>query len=150
MRKEHKKPRVTIDTNLVISGTISPQSIPSQLLTAFTQGEFYWVLTEDTFTEIHEVLTRDSIIKKYHIDEDYALAFLENLTVAADFVKALPLNSLPVHSRDAKDDILLACAVTGHCNFLITGDEDLLVLNGRPELGRLKIIKAAEFLRRIK
>src|SRR5687768_738107 len=105
MRKELEKPRVTIDTNLVISGTISPQSIPSQLLTAFTQGEFHWVLTEDAFAEIHEVLTRDSLIKEYHLDGDHTQAFLKNLAVAADFAKAIPLNSLPLHSRDAKDDI---------------------------------------------
>jgi predicted nucleic acid-binding protein len=92
--------------------------------------------------------TQTPIIKKYHIDGDHAQAFLENLAVAADFVKVLPLDALPIHSRDAKDDILLACAVAGHCDYLITGDEDLLILNGRPELGKLKIIKAAEFLRR--
>jgi uncharacterized protein len=120
MRKELKKPRVAIDTNLVISGMIVPQSIPSQLLTAFTQGKFFWVLTEDTFAEIHEVLSRDNFMKKYHISADHALAFLENLTVAADFIKALPLDSLPIHSRDAKDDILLACAVAGDCDYLIT------------------------------
>jgi putative PIN family toxin of toxin-antitoxin system len=74
--------------------------------------------------------------------------FIENLTVAADFVKALPLDALPIHSRDAKDDIMLACAISGNCDYLITGDDDLLILNGRPELGMLKIIKAAEFLRR--
>jgi putative PIN family toxin of toxin-antitoxin system len=148
MGKALEKPRVTIDTNLVVSGTISPQGIPSKLLTAFTNGEFHWGLTEDTFSEIHEVLTRDSLIKEYHLDADHTLAFLENLIVAADFVKPIPHDSLPIHSRDAKDDILLACAISGDCNYLITGDEDLLILNGRPELGRLKIIKAAEFLRR--
>jgi putative PIN family toxin of toxin-antitoxin system len=132
----------------VISGMIAPRSTPSQLLSAFTKGKFSWVLTEDTFAEIHEVLSRDNFMKKYHISGDHALAFLENLTVAADFVKAVPLDALPIHSRDAKDDILLACAVAGDCDYLITGDEDLLILNGRPELGKLKIIKAAEFLRR--
>src|SRR5687767_10072548 len=102
----YKKLRVTIDTNLVISGMIVPRSTPSQLLTAFTQGKFSWVLTEVAFAEIHEVLSRDEFMKKYHIDGDHALAFLENLTVAADFVKALPFDALPIHSRDTKDDFL--------------------------------------------
>jgi hypothetical protein len=46
----------------------------------------------------------------------------------------MPQESLPIHSRDEKDDALLACAFGGNCDYLVTGDEDLLVLNGKKRI----------------
>lgn len=148
MNGENNKPRVTIDTNLIVSGTISPNNIPSQLIPSWTQGNFNWIQTQETYGELREVLNRESLKTKYHINEKESLAFLENLAVGAEFVAPIPLDSLPIHSRDPKDDPFLACALGGNCDYLITGDEDLLVLNGKKELGKLQIIKAAEFLQR--
>ena len=142
----NEKARVTIDTNLVLSGIISPNSTPSHLLTAWIHGAFEWILTDAIFGEIKEVLSRKDITSKYHISESETRGFLENLEVAADFVTPLPLHALPIHCRDAKDDIFLACALGGRCDYLITGDEDLLVLNGEKALGKLQIIKVAAFL----
>ena len=45
-----------------------------------------------------------------------------------------------------EDDMLLMCAFGGNCDYLVTGDMDLLVLQGRPELGSLRIVKATELL----
>jgi putative PIN family toxin of toxin-antitoxin system len=134
MGEENKKPRVAIDTNLVISGTISPHGYPAKFLTTWTQGSFEWILTEETFDEIIEVLSREELKNKYHIDVAEAQSFLDNLAVGAEFVTAMPHESLPIHSRDEKDDILLACAFGGNCDYLVTGDEDLLVLNGKKRI----------------
>ena len=49
MRKESNKPRLTIDTNTVISGTISPGNFASQLLRQWEQDAFVWVETPQTF-----------------------------------------------------------------------------------------------------
>lgn len=145
---EENNHRVIIDTNLVISGTIIPNSIPSQLLTSFSDGKFIWILTEEIYEEIQNVLSRDYIKNNYHIKDAAIQSLLENLAVGAEFITPIKVSSLPIHSRDPKDDKFLACALAGNCDFLITGDEDLLILNGKPELGKLKIIKAAEFLQR--
>jgi PIN domain len=66
----------------------------------------------------------------------------------APFVSPLPLSQLPLHSRDKKDDKFLACALGGNCDYLVTEDDDLLVLNGKPELGKIQIGTAYEFLKR--
>lgn len=145
MNEENRKPRVVIDTNLVISGTIS-SNIPSQLLTFWSQGKFDWILTEETYNELEEVLNRESIRKTYRISKTETKSFLENLSVGAEFVPSIAQEFLPIHSRDPKDDKILACALGGNCDYLITSDEDLLILNDKPPLGKLKIIKAADFL----
>lgn len=56
---------------------------------------------------------------------------------------------LPIHGRDPEDDFMLATALRGVANYLITGDEDLLVLNGNPALGKLKIVLVKDFLKLI-
>jgi putative PIN family toxin of toxin-antitoxin system len=104
--------------------------------------------TVETFDELQEVLRREKLHKRYQITEADVQSFLDNLVVSADFVSSLSQESLPLHSRDPKDDIFLACALSGGCDYLITGDEDLLILNGKPELGSLKIITASQFLQR--
>ena len=46
-------------------------------------------------------------------------------------------------SRDPKDDPIIATAVSGDCNFLVTNDKDLLELGGYK---KLIIIKPSDFL----
>ena len=59
----------------------------------------------------------------------------------------MPLGgTLPVQVRDPKDEHVLAAALSGKADYLVTGDEDLLHLDGDPKLGNLQIITAREFV----
>ncbi len=148
MTKENK-PLVVIDTNLLVSVLISKgDHIPHKLITAWRKDIFYLVITEEIIEELKRVLKREKIYKKYSISPEEIERFIAELQFSTQLVAPLRLEDLPIHSRDKKDDILLACTFAGKCDYLITGDEDLLVLNGRKELGKLKIIKAAEFLKK--
>jgi len=53
--------------------------------------------------------------------------FLAELRLSARIITPEKTATLPLHSRDLKDDPLLACALEGSCDYLITGDEDLLL-----------------------
>lgn len=54
---------------------------------------------------------------------------------------------VPKICRDPFDDYILAAALTGRANYLVTADKDLLVLN---EYRAIKIIKPSEFRKIIK
>jgi predicted nucleic acid-binding protein len=54
--------------------------------------------------------------------------------------------TIPVSVRDPKDKRMLAAAIEGAADYLVTGDQDLLVLQGDPRLGDLRIVPAARFL----
>jgi putative PIN family toxin of toxin-antitoxin system len=129
--------------------SVRPWWCGSQLITSWGDNKFQWIITENIVNELKEVLKRDKIRNKYNIDEQDAKTFLESLSIGAEIISPIPLDSLPIHSRDKKDDPLLACAFGGKSDYLITGDEDLLVLDGRQEVGKLRIIKAADFLQTI-
>ena len=147
MQEGSKQLRFTIDTNNVISGTISPGNYASHLLASWSKGAFAWIQTSQTFHEVEAVLHREKFRVKYGFQQEEIQAFLSTLATGATFVTAMPLSNLPLHSRDKKDDIFLACALSGECDYLITSDEDLLVLNGRPELETLHIVPAEKFLK---
>ena len=55
-------------------------------------------------------------------------------------------SALPVAVRDVKDEMILAPAVEGAANYLVTGDDDLLTLNGTSALGTLRIVPVRDFL----
>lgn len=50
-----------------------------------------------------------------------------------------------VRSRDPNDDHFLTAAMSGYADFLVTGDLDLLVLDGDPRVGSLRIVTPRAF-----
>jgi predicted nucleic acid-binding protein len=45
--------------------------------------------------------------------------------------------------------MILASALGGHADFLVTGDEDLLVLDEAAEIGSLRILRVREFVQQL-
>jgi uncharacterized protein len=146
MSEESNLPRLTLDTNEVISGTISPGNYSSYILSSWQNGEFRWVQTPQTFQELQGVLQREKFRVRYGFKEDEIQAFLNATAAGALFVTPISSFELPLHSRDKKDDKFLACAFAGECDYLVTEDNDLLTLNGERELGKLQIVTAYDYL----
>jgi putative PIN family toxin of toxin-antitoxin system len=140
--------RVVLDTNIFISALLAPHGWPAQVLAAWRRNAFDLVLSRELWTELAEVLRRDDIRRRIRRRE-WAADLLYELEASGDMVRPLPLDELPVGCRDPKDDHLLACALGGRANFLVTGDEDLLVLNGDDRLGGLSIVRVVDFLDRL-
>jgi putative PIN family toxin of toxin-antitoxin system len=70
--------------------------------------------------------------------------FLEALVEQVTFIQ--PTEEIRV-CRDSRDDKFFELAVAGNADYIITGDDDLLVLN--PYRG-IAILTAAEFLAAVK
>lgn len=93
--------------------------------------------------ELRDVLDRPRLRERYPIDAGLLRLLLDRLRrTAIVVVPAKP----PVRCRDPKDDYLLACALAGGAHYLVSGDADLLALDGHPDLGTLRIVTAAAFL----
>jgi predicted nucleic acid-binding protein len=67
--------------------------------------------------------------------------FVAKLTVLAE--QSPRIEDIATFSRYPKDDYLVAHSVVNEVDFLITGDEDLLVLS---HIGELIILRPADFL----
>ena len=135
--------RSVIDTNLFVSGLIAPAGLPARLVDAVLDRSITVVTSVELNLEVAEVLERPSLVRRYQIDMAIKQALLDRLATA-EHVDPLP--RLPLRVRDRDDEKLLACALAAGAHYLVTGDHDLLVLNGDPALGSLRIVTARAFL----
>ena len=136
---------MVIDTNLFISAIIVRGSLPDQLLRLWQMGFYTLATSSQLISEIETVLQRNDI-KRYGLSTEIIAQVLTLLRLGSESATPLSEEHLPIRSRDGGDDKLLALAFGGGSDYLITGDKDLLVLNGDPLLGRLKIVTVREFL----
>jgi putative PIN family toxin of toxin-antitoxin system len=137
-------PRVVIDTNVLVSGVINIHGLPHRLLEAWYADQVALLTELSLMAEAIRVLQRPRIRTKYGLTMERITELRERIVRTAELVT--PLSPLPVHSRDAHDDIFLAVALGGKAEYLITGDDDLLVLDGHPALGTLRIVSVRDFL----
>ena len=137
-------PRAVVDTNIFVSGSISKRGIPSRLLLAWQAGAFTLLLAEEQRAELDDVLHRPGIADKYGLIAEELTDLFFILDAMA--IPVVPRRRLPLAVRDPKDDHLLGAALGGRADYLVTGDEDLLVLDGDARLGPLRVITPRRFL----
>jgi uncharacterized protein len=132
--------RVVLDTNVLISALLSSAGKPFACLS--------WVLdnatllaSRDLLFELETRLARPKFEK--YVNESRRKAFVGDLALAAVQVE---ISGSLTACRDPDDDKLLEIAVLGQADCIVTGDQDLLVLD--PFQG-VRIITPASFLEAI-
>ncbi len=143
MSESSARLKIVVDTNLFVSGTIVKRGNPLALLNAWQGHAFTLLLSERQHTELVDVFGRDDIARKYQLTPE-ELTDLFYRPDAAPRVE--PRSTIPVHLRDPKDVHILAAALGGNADYLVTGDNDLHDVAGDSRLGPLKIITVVEFL----
>ena len=115
--------RLVIDTNVLVSAILSPVSISAKVL---NWGEDNGVILYSTATlaEVLSVLGRSKFSK--YIDHDDIDGLSIRIKTAWLLIEILNQVQL---CRDPKDDKFIDLALNGEASHLITGDNDLLVLN---------------------
>jgi uncharacterized protein len=128
---------VVLDTNTIISALLFPNSIPRQ---AFDKAidNFQVVCSDKCFEEILDVLTRPKFNK--YLSENERFYFIEGFKKKIIFIQ--PTETI-TDCRDPKDDKFLELAIAADALFIVTGDNDLLVLN--PYRG-IEIVKSSDFV----
>ncbi len=128
--------RAVVDVNVLVSAVLSTKGASADILRASRDGQFELITSEMLLTELTRTLEYPRIRKR--IPAEKASAYINWLrghgTLADD-----PVGSPPVGSRDPDDDYLLALAIDQRA-YLVTGDQDLLVLNAH-----LPILTPAQF-----
>lgn len=142
-RSSGRSPRVVVDTNLFVSGAISPTGTPRVLIQHWLDNHFILVLSDDQAREIAEVFGRTWLRERYNLPTPDLEAFL--LTIDA-LPRVAPNADVPLTVRDQKDTMILATAFGGAADYIVSGDQDLLVLADDARLGDLRIVSAADFL----
>lgn len=140
-----KRIRVVLDTNLIFSAALTPQNPPDRIFKSWLEDSFDLLISKEQLEEIRDASQKRKL-KNYPLFLNRIAEVIENLEFAAELIKPLSEVDLPLHVRDPKDDYILATVLAGRADYLVTGDEDLLVLNGNSALGDLRIISVKDFL----
>lgn len=135
--------RLVLDTNIVISGLIW-RGPPHHLLRALTQDKFtahtsYTLVSELTRKLLGSKLGRE-LLKRDISAQQLVLSYSALCEIASP---ALLPNRI---CRDPDDDAVLACALAAGADLIVSGDQDLLVLQA---FEGIQIVTAAQALERL-
>lgn len=115
-----------LDINVIVSGTIVKKGTPHELLTTLRDQQWILVISPKILGEIQRVLSRPKISRRYGLTPQDTRDVLHLLETRATVIPGRL--KIPPTARDPDDDHILACAVEGHADYVVSGDEDLLSL----------------------
>jgi putative PIN family toxin of toxin-antitoxin system len=136
--------RLVLDTNVLISGLLSPKGPPGLLLALWNEGGPYILISaEAQLSELLRVARYPKIQARINplLFEELAAALRETAVI----VGPLPIVSA---SPDPDDNVMLGIAQAGQADLLVTGDKrDLLSLENH---AGTNIVTARQALERLK
>ena len=129
------KVKVTLDTNIIISA-IGFGGLPRNILELILVDKIKAVTSNILLAELEDVIT-----KKF---PNLAFEFeLLNKKIRKNFQIVKPKEHLKV-VRDEDDNKVLEAAIEGKCQYIVTGDKDLLELDS---FRGIKILTPEQFLK---
>ena len=123
--------RVLLDANVYISYLLTPYETGSirVIFRAFEVGQFTLLLPQQLSNEIYEVVNKRPHLAHRIVPQRFN-RFRDQLRSLAEIIPPID-QPIPRMTRDPKDDYLIAYAVIGEADYLVTGDKDLLAMAER-------------------
>ncbi|OGT72556.1 MAG: putative toxin-antitoxin system toxin component, PIN family [Gammaproteobacteria bacterium RIFCSPLOWO2_02_FULL_57_10] len=118
--------QVVVDTNVLLSAALLPQSLPALLLDhLLVQGRL--VFSKASFAELEARLWKPKFDR--YLSLEVRRRLLHDLDASALWVKIPAGLGARTWSRDRTDDVFIQTALAANVRRLITGDQDLLILH---------------------
>ena len=120
--------RVTADTNILASGVVRlrtrPDAAPARFVRAWQAGQFTLVQSDPLVAELDRTLANPYFTQR--LPEAERQAFLALVRRRAVIIPlTVTVSGIATH---AEDDVVLATALSGNAQFVVTGDHKLLTL----------------------
>lgn len=135
--------RVFLDANILISYLLNPNGATpiNVVVESAWAGAYTLIVAEPLFEELINKATEKPWLAQRIAQQDVQ-RLVDAVRIIAEIVPPI-MEPIPVVTRDPKDDYLVAYALIGQADFLVTGDDDLLVLK---RVGDMKIVRPHEFV----
>lgn len=130
-----KNIRVVVDSNVWISGLIFGGQ-PEKIIKLFAEGHILLIVSAELLSEL-----RRKIIEKFPLFAPN-LDLLEASILNDAIVVKLGSRTINI-SRDPDDNKVIETAVIGNCNYIISGDNDLLIIGSYKNI---RIVNPTDFL----
>jgi putative PIN family toxin of toxin-antitoxin system len=131
--------RIVLDTNILVSAFLRNLGKPAQILDQ--SSNFELILCEEILDELMDVLNRPRIKRKETYLEHRVFEYLDQLRTHSILVTPTEVENLI--PQDSPDNLVLACAVEGDADYLVSGN--LHLLNLKQHRG-IQIVTPAQFL----
>lgn len=130
--------RIVVDTNILVSFLLIPNSPPNKAVKkAIHEGTL--LVSDDTLEELSTVLASAKFNNYISIeDRQEFIRKLLRITEKVTITKRIQ------ECRDPKDDKFLEVAINGRATIIISGDQDLLVMNPSKDF---EIVSPVEYLK---
>ena len=127
------KSKIVLDSNVILSAGLFKGSTPRQALNkASTTGQI--LMSNEILGELTDIFNRPKFDK--YSSKQLRNEFLNDFLAIVENVQIIQKITA---CRDRKDDKFLELAVNGKASYIITGDQDLLVLNPFQDIAIISI-----------
>ncbi len=134
--------RIVLDTGIFVSALITKGTPPDILYSAWQKHMFELVTSEAQLDEIRRVLGYQKLQRYIHKDESSLL--MATIESVAKIVIDLPVVDV---SPDPDDNKIIATAIAGRADYLVSGDKkDLLSLGTVEHIPIITARQAVEYL----
>lgn len=117
--------RVVIDTNVWLSAALSPTGAPSQVVRRVLANGVP-VFSDATFAELQTRLWKPKFDRYLSVETRHGI--LHDARALGHWVDIPPDMAARGFSRDTDDDKFIHTALIGNAQWLVSGDQDLLVI----------------------
>ena len=116
--------RLVLDTNVLISAALSPSGTPARLFGFLCQQRKILLFSNATQAELRNRLLRPRFDR--YVNQAIRARFLAEIDAVSELVG---ITGGVMGCRDRDDDQILETALNGEADMIISGDQDLLVLD---------------------
>ena len=122
--------RVVLDTNVLVSGFSSPHGAPGQLLALWLAGIYDLILSQPIQTETERTFREPYFAQRLTVAQQQANLMLLRREAEIVEITAAVQGIAP----SPADDLILATAVSGGAEYLVTGDRAFAAVGSYQEV----------------
>jgi putative PIN family toxin of toxin-antitoxin system len=137
--------RLVVDANVFISAFIARKGVPGRLLARLVAEGHVFLVSEKTMEELRRTLAYPKIRKVLKPRSHEVEQLLSSVEILSEEVNT-SWSVSGLDCRDPKDIEYLAVAIAGHADYIVSGDNDLLV---KDAVEGIQIITPAQLLSRL-
>lgn len=132
--------RAVVDTNILIRAVIRPNGTVGPMIPRLARNEYHIIFSEILWQEFEDKMAQPRLRTRYGVQDRDISRLYDTIVLRGTLVH--PTRVITA-CRDEDDNRVLEAAVTGNAGYIVTSDQDLLVLD--PFEG-IRILTAREFL----
>lgn len=133
--------KAVFDTNVWISSLLNPSGPPGKLAEAWRKNKCIVIISEPLLQELSRSLHYERVQKIKNIPEKEIQQLLNEIAHTTYFTEIA--SNVVIIEKDSTDNLVLATAIDGEADYIISGDHHLLDVG---EYKGIQILTPAAFL----